>query len=197
MASADGDGRAAFRYRDFRLFWCARLTATLASQIIMPTLGWQIYSLTRDPMALGFIGLSIFLPVVAATLPAGQAADRFERRGIYRLCQLGQMSAALTLVLLTIAGVGASAPYYGAAALFGVVRTFAAPASQALTPKLVPLEHYPNAVVWNSSAFQIATVSGPAVAGLVLRFFNEQAAYGLAALLCALLCTRLAANTQQ
>lgn len=171
---------AAFRSREFRWFYLARIANNLGTNIMLPTLGWQIYQLTRDPFALGLVGVAVFVPVLLSTLPSGQAADRFERRNVYRIFQLVLASAALLLMGLTLGKVGTPVPYFCAAAIFGMGKTFSAPCAQAWMPHLLPREDLPNAVAWNSSAFQLAAIVGPALAGLIIALSGEVAAYGAA-----------------
>jgi MFS family permease len=179
-ASPGHDSYAAFGSRDFRLFFFMRLINALGTNIMMPTLGWQIYALTRDPVALGLIGLAVFVPVMLSTLPSGQAADRLERKRLHQFWQWVLAAAAAYFSLLTLAGVTAPAAFYAGAALCGGAKTFSMPAATAGMPHLVSRAHYPNAVAWTSSTFQTANVIGPALAGLMLYAFGEAWAYALA-----------------
>src|ERR1700709_2777659 len=94
---------AAFAYRDFRMFFVARIANNFGTNIMMPALGWQIYALPRDPLALGLIGLAVFIPVMLSSLPSGQAADRLERRQVYRYSQAVLILSALSFCLMTMA----------------------------------------------------------------------------------------------
>ncbi|MDB5724411.1 MAG: hypothetical protein JWQ16_1165 [Novosphingobium sp.] len=172
---------AAFASRDFRLFFFMRLTNNLGTNIMMPTLGWQIYALTRDPVALGLIGMAVFIPVMLSTLPSGQAADRLERKRLYQFWQWVLAASAGSFGLLTLAGVTSPYAFYAGAALFGVAKTFSMPAATSWMPHLVPRAHYPSAVAWTSSIFQSTNVIGPAIVGLMLYAFGEAWAYALAA----------------
>lgn len=172
---------AAFRSGDFRWFYAARVANNLGTNIMLPTLGWQVYALTRDPFALGMVGLAVFVPVLLSTLPSGQAADRFERRNVYRVFQLVLTAAAALLTACTVAGVSSAAPYFLAAAIFGMGKTFSAPSALAWMPRLLPVQDLPNAVAWTSSAFQLTAIAGPAVAGLIIAGSGEASAYGVAA----------------
>lgn len=175
------DPYGAFTSRDFRFFYAARLSNNFGTNIMMPTLGWQIYALTRDPFALGMIGMAVFIPVVLSSLPAGEAADRLERRRVYQLSQIVLVGSALSFCLLTLAHVTAPLAFYLGAALFGVAKTFSMPTATAWMPHLVPRRHFPNAVAWTSSAFQVSSVVGPAVVGGSLYAFGEAATYCVAA----------------
>jgi len=166
------------KYRDYRLFLLARLLVTAAIQIQSVAVGYQIYELTSDPLQLGFVGLAQFLPMLALILPAGDLADRFNRRTILVIACLLEAVVAAAFFLLTVFKVETLWAFYLVLALFGVVRTLSAPASQSLVPLLVPPEHLSKAIAWSSSAFQTATIVGPALGGTVY-LLGPQAAYGI------------------
>jgi len=155
------------RHTGFVRFLSARLLATLAAQIQTVAVGWQIYAITNDPLDLGLIGLSQFLPFVILILPAGQIADRYDRRRIVTLCYAAETLCAISLLLFTLEGAANAWPVFAAMTLLGCARAFSMPSGQALLPNLVPIEDFSRAVALNSSTFQIATVIGPAVGGLL------------------------------
>ena len=162
--------RAAFQIlarTDFRRFLSARLLATLAAQMQTVAVGWQIYAITRDPLDLGLIGLSQFLPFVVLILPAGQVADHYDRRRILTACYAVEALCAVLLLWFTIHSMTSAWPVFAAMTLLGCARAFSMPSGQALLPNLVPREEFTRAVALNSSVFQIATVVGPAVGGLL------------------------------
>lgn len=162
--------RAAFQIlarADFRRFLSARLLATLAAQMQTVAVGWQIYAITRDPLDLGLIGLSQFLPFVVLILPAGQVADQHDRRRILTACYAVEALCAALLLWFTIESMTAAWPVFSAMTLLGCARAFSMPSGQALLPNLVPREDFTRAVALNSSVFQIATVVGPAMGGLL------------------------------
>lgn len=162
--------RAALRvlaHLDFRRFLIARLLATLAAQMQTVAVGWQIYAITRDPLDLGLIGLSQFLPFVVLILPAGQSADHFDRRRILTMCYGVEALCAALLLAFTMGDVKVAWPVFAAMTLLGCARAFSMPSGQALLPNLVPREDFTRAVALNSSVFQIATVVGPALGGLL------------------------------
>ncbi len=147
-----GAGFAAFRHRDFAVFWPAALAAQVALQMLSVAVGWQVYEITRDPLDLGLIGLAEFLPAPVLLLATGHAADRFERRGIVRAGYLVQGLAALVLCYLAARGPAQAWPFFAVAVLLGTARAFAAPAARAMLPDLVPMADLPNAVAWRSTA---------------------------------------------
>jgi MFS family permease len=166
-SAAAGHGFVALRHRDFALYLGARFLATLAVQMQTVAVGWQVYAVTRDPLDLGLVGLSQFLPFVIMILPAGQAADHFDRRRIVTLCYGLEAICAGLLFAFSWSQLESVWPIFAVMVLFGVARAFAMPTGQALVPNLVPTEHFGNAVALSSSTFQVATILGPTLGGLV------------------------------
>ena len=164
------EGWSAFRHRDFVLFFAARVLSASAVQMQAVAVGWLIYDVTDSALALGLIGLASFLPAVGLALVTGHVADRYDRRAILLVCFTVAALAAAGLVAVAWHGTPAVWPIYLLVVVFGVGRAFAIPAGQALMPNLVPKEDFANAVAWNSSAWQTATVVGPAVGGLLYAF---------------------------
>jgi len=177
---------AVFRSRDFSLYLAGRFLSALAVQMQNVAVGWLVYELTRDPFALGLVGLASFLPAVALALVTGHTADRYDRRRILVLCYVVTLATASGLLVIAATGSGQVWMIYGLLLVFGVGRAFANPAGQALVPNLVPPEQLGNAIAWNSTAWQTATIAGPALGGL-LYYFGATVAFGSAAL-CFLAC---------
>src|SRR5512134_1641660 len=111
---------ALYRNRDFVLYLSARFLATLAVQMQTVAVGWQVYEVTRDPLDLGLIGLSQFLPFVLLILPAGHLADSRDRRRIMTLCYGIEAVCALLLLALASRGFGSAEPVFAVMVLFGV-----------------------------------------------------------------------------
>ena len=170
MRATAGPGASIFRNRVFRDFLAARALASLSSLMITVAVGWHVYDLTRSAFALGMVGLAQFLPALLLALPGGLAADRLERRSILLAGYSLQILVALMLFAISIlpgAGAGWIFPVVG---LIGVGQAFLGAASQSLVPFLVSPEAFPKAVAWNSSTFQVATIAGPAIGGLLYAF---------------------------
>ncbi|MGQ0655466.1 MAG: MFS transporter, partial [Betaproteobacteria bacterium] len=129
-------------------------------------IGWYLYDLTSDAMALAYAGLAVFVPIALFTLPGGDVADRVDRRKILGLAHFAQALCSAALVLLIVKKIEPWA-FYAVLAGSGTARAFSAPAVASFIPFLVPREEFPQAVAWGSSANQIATVLGPAVGGLI------------------------------
>jgi MFS family permease len=174
----------AFAHRAYRLYWLARLAATFAIQIVVVAVGWKVYDLTRDPMALGYVGLMQFLPAFLLVLVTGTVADRLSRRLIIVACFTVQGAAAVSLFALSWSGSGTVGPIYLILLVLGVARAFMGPAMQSVVPNLVPREALANAIGWVSSSWQVAAIGGPVVGGL-LYGLSEFAAFGTATVLLA------------
>jgi MFS family permease len=159
--------RAAFAHRDFRAFQGARALSVIGTQMQSVAIGWQIYAITGRAIDLAWVGLAQFLPGIAFSLVGGHAADRFERRRILIGCHGALATLSIALFSLARAGEPRIGAIYAVLAGVGITRAFQAPANQSLLPKLVPREHFGNAVAWASSAFQTATVLGPTAGGIV------------------------------
>ena len=185
MTSDDSDRRfAAFRHRPFLTYWSARFLATFSTQIVSVAVGWQVYDLTRDPFDLGLVGIIQFAPSLLLVLVTGAAADRFGRRLIMGAAAVLEALCALALLVLTLRGLDGVSSVLVVLAVFGIARAFFAPASASLVANLVPAEDFANAVAWNSSAWQTATIVGP-VAGGLLYGLSAETAYATATLLMA------------
>ena len=160
--------RQALSHPDFARYAYGRFAATLAWQMIDVALGYQMWELTHSKAYLGYIGAAQFVPFVLLLLPGGQIADRFDRRLIIALAYGLELLAAASLLVFTLSGRTEVFPLFLIAALLGVGRSFWAPAGQAMVPNLVPKELLSGAISYNTLLFTIATISGPAIGGLLL-----------------------------
>jgi len=170
---------AAFGHRDFRLFESGRFLSTVATQMQGVAVGWQIYALTGQALNLGLVGLAQFLPAFLCSPFAGHAADRFDRRLVLVVCHSWLTLCALALFFSTYARQSQVLAIYVALAAIGVARGLEGPSAQALLPNLVPRKHFPNAIVWNSSVWQIAVVLGPALGGLLYGARGAEQVYAV------------------
>ena len=151
----------------FIRYLMARTLGTLAVQMQTVAVGWQVYAATSDPLDLGLIGLSQFLPFILLILPAGHAADHYDRRKILTGCYFLNMMSAVGLLAFSILGVHAVGPVFAVMTLLGVTRAFAMPSAQALVPNLVRPELFAKATAVNSTVFQVCTIAGPTLGGLL------------------------------
>ena len=158
------------RPRDLRLYLAVRFATTFGTQIQSVAIGWQVYDLTRDPVALGYVGLAIFLPMFLLVLPAGDMADRVDRRFMLIASYVVQVLASLMLLALTVMGVQSMWAYYSVITLLGIALGLSQPAMQSFLPFLVSLEKLPQAIAWNASSYRTAVIAGPAVGGFLYDF---------------------------
>lgn len=167
-------GLEAFASRDFRRYQLARSAVILGAEAQAVAVAWQVYSITHRAIDLGYTGLALFLPGLLFLLPAGHAADRFDRRQVILVCYSLQVFCTLALLEFAREGLHRVFPIYLVLFMIGTGRAFSGPASSALVPHLVPEEHFVNAVTWGSAIFQFANFSGPALGGLLYTFPLER-----------------------
>ncbi len=181
-SSVKHDAYAVLKVGDFRLFLSFRFFTTIAFQMQGLIVGWQMYELTRDPLALGLIGLAEALPNIATALFAGHAADRYNRKRIIVLFTLLFLVGTTMLFLFSIKSLGIIAafgvfPIYLVVMISGISRSFLYPAIVAMMSQLIPRQLYTNASTWSSTMWHIAAITGPALGGLIYGFFGVRAAY--------------------
>ncbi len=169
------------------LFWASRWTGGMGGLVQSVALGWQVYAVARETMSiaqssfmLGLVGLFSFLPVLLLTLPAGETADRYDRRTVLMLCLSAEIVTVAVLAALAFTGTSTVPLLLTLAALFGCARVFFAPASTAMGPMLVPRDLLPRAIAWNSLAWQTSAIIGPALAGLLVAAHSVALAYAVA-----------------
>src|ERR1700730_10642335 len=160
-------GRAAFTHPGFVLFQVARFLIVSAVEMQAVAVGWQVYEITKRPLDLGYVGLAQLLPGISLCHISGQASDRSERRHVLSACYAGYALCFVWLLALAERGVHSVHSIYVVLILIGVVRSFNGTASRSILPQLVPEEHFPNAVAWNASIFQAATILGPSFGGIL------------------------------
>ncbi|MBT5570888.1 MAG: MFS transporter [Alphaproteobacteria bacterium] len=163
-------GMRAFSHRDFRYFWATRVAGILATEMLVTTVGWQVYRLTASELNLGLIGFAQFAPFALLFLVSGVAADRLPRMRIIFGCVSLQTVCAAVLLWGTWSGHIDFTIILAILVLFGVARAFQAPAQMAIVPNLVPSHDLANAIAWSSSGFQMARIIGPTIAGLLISF---------------------------
>jgi len=186
--SRESSSRPAFHYTNFRHYLAARLLSTTSSEMQSVAVGWQVYEITHRPLDLGLVGLAQFLPGICLFLFAGHVADRVVRQRILQTCMAGFSICSGLLLFLALHPMGGTSPLaraypiYAVMLLNGTVRAFNGPASQAFLPLLVPREIFPNAVAWNASVFQTATIGAPMLGGILYGITGSPAlVYGCSA----------------
>lgn len=156
--------------------------AVFATQIQAVVVAWQVYDLTRDPLALAYVGLAQFLPMLCLLLPAGDLIDRFNRKAI--LASSWAVGAVCSGALwwlsgLTTAGVAGVTGVYAVLVLFGCSRAFSGPALQSLLPQVVPREQLAAAIAANSMLMRAASIGGPLLGGVLYALGGGRLTYAL------------------
>jgi MFS family permease len=178
--------RALFHERDYIVYLVSRALGVLGTVVQSVTMGWQVYDLARahhgvaeSALYVGLLGLATFLPLFFLALPAGVVADRYARKTVLISCFAAEAVCAGALVGAALLGVLSVHVLIGIAFAFGIARAFRAPAGVALAPMLVPKVLLPRAIAWNSLAFQVGTISGPALAGFLVGRWSSAHTYGV------------------
>ncbi len=197
------DPYAALRYKEFNIFLFARFAMVFAWSMQFIVIEWQVYTMTRDPLSLGIIGLMEFLPAFLMALFAGHIVDQKEKRNLLIKCILGFSVISLGLFLLSEPSL--SKAYSATTILYliyflvflgGIVRAFLGPTIFSLIALIVPKKIYPNAATWSSTTWQMASVLGPALAGFSISWVGVHWSmclifgFSLIALLCILKISR-------
>ncbi|MFC5283182.1 MFS transporter [Pedobacter alpinus] len=171
------DPYIALRYPEFRSFLLMRFFLTIGYQVQGVVIGWYIYNLTKDPFSLGLVGLAEAIPAIGIALYGGYVADKSNKKVLLnRVVALILLSSTVlfvvTLPSVTVQLRQSNLIYIIYLMIFvnGIARGFYAPTSFSLMALMIPREHYPNSSTWNSSAWQTASIIGPAIGGLLYGF---------------------------
>ena len=173
------DPYAALRYREFNTFLLLRFAMVFAWSMQFIIIEWQVYSLTKNPLSLGIIGLMEIIPAVAMALFAGHIVDQKEKKSLLFKCIVGFSIISIGLFLLTwppvVSGWKMNTVLYAIyfmVFLGGIVRSFLGPTIFSLLSLIVPKKAYSNAATWSSSVWQVGSVVGPAVAGFSIHWIG-------------------------
>ena len=169
----------------YRVLLGYRLCAILSYQIVAVTVGWHVYELTRDPFALGLVGLAEVLPFIGMALFAGYLVDQSPKKRLGAMACAGLATTALLLTFIASGHLapGATWPIYAAIVLTGLVRSFLTPVYTALFAQVLRREQFARGASIGSVAFQTALVCGPALGGVLVGWAGKTAAYAVAAAL--------------
>ncbi|MBX2891259.1 MAG: MFS transporter [Saprospiraceae bacterium] len=185
------DAYAALRIPDYRRFLAMRMMTTLAIQIMSVSVGYFVYDLTNDPLMLGFIGLAEAIPAIGISLWAGHLADKYNRRNILIGCILTLFLCSVGL--LTLAAWRDSLPQatllagiYSVIFCTGIARGFFSPTNFAFLPQLVDRKLLPNAIAWNSSTWEVASITGLGLGGILYGFAGVSFTFSVMSVLCLL-----------
>jgi MFS family permease len=187
----------ALRHRDFRLLWIGLLISVAGTQMQNAAINWHTYEISGSALALGGLGLARLVPIVVFSLLGGVVADTRNRRRVMLVTQSVMMCGAFVLGIVTWLGIVSIWWIYGMGALTAAAAAFDLPSRQSLTPNLVPREDLTNAITLSSMVFQIASIVGPGIAGVLIGQYGVGIIYWLngisyVALLAALLLMKTA-----
>ncbi|WP_396636360.1 MFS transporter [Maribacter sp. R77961] len=173
------DPYAALRFKEFNIFLGVRFAMVFAWSMQFIVIEWQVYSMTKDPLSLGIIGLMEVIPAVGMALFAGHIVDQKEKRNLLIKCILGFSIVSFGLFILSLPSMEAKMDtktilygIYFLVFLGGLVRAFLGPTIFSLIALIVPKRIYPNAATWSSSTWQFASVLGPALAGFSISLIG-------------------------
>jgi MFS family permease len=173
------DPYAALRYKEFNMFLVLRFAMVFAWSMQFIVIEWVVYSMTKNPLSLGVIGLMEVIPAIAMALFAGHIVDQNEKKGMLFKCILAFSAISFGMFLLTwpriTSGLSINKILYGIYFLVflgGLVRAFLGPTIFSLLSLIVPKKVYPNAATWSSSVWQTAAVVGPALAGFSITWIG-------------------------
>jgi len=173
------DPYAALRFREFNIFLMVRFAMVFAWSMQFIVIEWEVYSITKNPLSLGIIGLMEVIPAVSMALFAGHIVDQKEKRALLFKCIFGFSVVSLGLFLLTwpriISDLSTNTVLYSVYFLVflgGIVRAFLGPTIFSLFSLLVPKKIYPNAATWSSSVWQMGAVVGPAAGGFFIHWIG-------------------------
>lgn len=178
------DSFAALRYPEFRSYLGMRFFFTFAYQMQAVIIGFYIYHLTHDPLALGFVGLCEAIPAISIALYGGYIADKSEKRGLLLKIFSGVLLCSLIMLVVTTKQMHAYVPtsyivpiMYLMVFGIGIARGLFSPATFSLMAQIIPKKLYPNSSTWNSSTWQAASIAGPMIGGLTYAFFGITVTY--------------------
>jgi len=173
------DPYAALRFKEFNTFLLIRFATVFAWSMQFIVIEWVVYSLTKDPLSLGIIGLMEVIPAISMALFAGHVVDQKEKKGLLFKCLAAFSLISLGLFLLTVPAIASSISkqtvlysIYALVFFGGLIRAFLGPTVFSLLSLIVPKSVYPNAATWSSSTWQAGSVLGPAVAGFSVHLFG-------------------------
>src|SRR5439155_1503977 len=166
-------GSSLLRQREFSLYLVGNVARIAASQIVAVGVGWQVYSIHKNPFDLGLVGIAEFLPVPLLALPSGQLARRYSRRLVVALANAISLVATALLLVVTLTSPDRLWPFLVLAALGGAATSLGSPAARALPPELVAAEDLGTAFALRSTSTQLGIVAGPAAGGLLFAIPPE------------------------
>jgi MFS family permease len=177
---------AAVQIPEYRLFIIQRFFFTMAMRMIFTVVGWKMYLITKNPLAMAFIGLSEAIPAILLALYSGHVVDKSDKRTLmfrtillYFLCAAGLMFATLPSSEINYGKQFVQYSIYGVVFFTGVLRSFLGPSASSILAQLVPKILLPNAVTWSSGTWLSASVIGHASAGFLIAYVGYTGTFAL------------------
>lgn len=165
------DPYAALRHKDYRLLLIGRFITSFGNEMLTFAISWELWLRTQSAFALGMVGLVQIIPVILLSLPAGHIADQYNRKRILVMSELAIGLCALGLGWLSYTE-GPLVLVYAFLLGIGIARAFNEPASSAFLAETVPPNLFASAATWNSSTWHFASITGPALAGVLIGFYD-------------------------
>jgi MFS family permease len=169
----------ALRHKEFRFYIISRFFFILVLSMQATLISWKVYEITKDPFSIGLIGLIEFIPAVITALYSGHIIDRNDKKKMLAISFAGNLILTMALTIVTQTSTmdylgNRTVLYIIYAVIFciGIMRAFSGPTSFALVSQLIPKEELPNAITWHSGSWQIASVTGPALAGFLYGYIG-------------------------
>ena len=173
------DPYAALRFREFNIFLLIRFLLVLGWSMQFIIIEWEVYNITKNPLALGFIGLVEIVPAISMALFAGHIVDQKEKKKLFVLAIFAFLLVSVGFFVVTssytYSNYSSSKILYAIYFLVfigGFVRAFFGPIIFSLVALIVPKKTYPNAASWSSSTWQLSAVIGPALAGFSIAYYG-------------------------
>jgi MFS family permease len=186
------------RIKEFRLFIIQRFFFIMGMRMIATVIGWKMYQLTKNPLALAFVGLSEAIPAISLALYSGHVVDKSDKRTLllrmlvfYFLCSAAFLFITFQQTELSLGKKFVQFAIYGVMFFTGVVRSFSGPATSSILAQLVPKNVLPNAVTWSSTTWLTASVVGHASAGFLVAYTGYTGTFLLIMLYIAIAATAL------
>lgn len=174
------------RIKEFRLYVIQRFFFTMAMRMIVTVVAWKMYIITKNPLAIAFIGLSEAVPAITMALYSGHVVDKSDKRTLifrlilmYILCAGGLMFAAIPSTQTRLGTGFVQYTIYAVMVCTGILRSFIGPSASSILAQLVPRTILPNAVTWSSGTFLTASVTGHATAGFLIAYVGYTGTFSL------------------
>ena len=173
------DPYAALRFREFNIFLLIRFLLVLGWSMQFIIIEWEVYNITKNPLALGLIGLVEIVPAISMALFAGHIVDQKEKKKLFVLAIFAFLLVSVGFFVVTSSYTYSN--YSSTKILYaiyflvfigGFVRAFFGPIIFSLVALIVPKKTYPNAASWSSSTWQLSAVIGPALAGFSIAYYG-------------------------